>query len=316
MKRRQFFKNSLPLFALPSLISSVNSDNLISQYSHEYTNIDVFENDKILVYVNLMGGLDACDILMPFDSYDDLAQKRPNLINPKLNYKVLNDTYGMHPNLSAFADMFKSQKLDVYTNIGSEGVELHHSLSLNEALLFDGRNTWLNRFASNFEKGNTIIEGINCNTQFICNNSNYKYVELEELSFQSQLKYILNELKKGTATKVFVINISGFDTHEDQTVKLENLYEEMSSSLNSFHTEIEKLGMEDRVSTILFSEMGRSIEENATGGTEHAFGASALLMGNGASGIIYNPVTMVTWTNFYSEVFNRLEFNNPEVFIS
>lgn len=316
MRRRQFFKNSLPFLALPNIISNLNSDFFKAEFNEEYSKSEVFDNDKILVYVNLMGGLDANDILLSFATYDKLAQVRPSLIFPQDEYIVLNEEFGMHPNLSGLADLFKSSYLDIYTNLGSENTELLYSSALNDALLYDGQKTWLNRFASNFERGNTIIEGLGCNTQFKCDSPNFKYVEFKELTLHSQLDYILKELKKGTSTKIFVINISGFDTHENQSIKLVNLYAEISNLFTSFQREIGALGMEDRVSTLLFSEMGRSIEENTTAGTEHANGATALLIGNGASGKIYKPDTMLAWTEFYSKLFTKIEFNKSENIIS
>lgn len=315
MRRRQFFKNTLPVIALPHLITNTNSALLNADLSDVYTKSDLYENDKVLVYVNLSGGLDALDLLFPINKHEFIAECRPSLVFPKDEYLELNSEFGMHPSLEKLARLFYDSKLDVYTNLGSEDSELLHSIALNESLLLEGESTWLDRFASKYIVGDPVIKGINCSNGFVKKTSNYDYVELPDLTINSQLEFIIHELKKGTASKVFVLNVSGFDTHENQKFKLSDLYASVSEAVYAFQLELNNLGLEERVSTLLFSEMGRSIQENSTLGTEHGKGGSAILIGNGARGFIHNSNTLMPWVDFYAELFDRINISKNDTLL-
>ena len=76
-------------------------------------------------------------------------------------------------------------------------------------------------------------------------------------------------------TKIFVVRIGGFDTHDNQ-VEAGNpetgrhaLMEELSESVFSFQQDIINRGLEERVLTMTYSEFGRRVFQNKSYGTDH-----------------------------------------------
>ena len=59
------------------------------------------------------------------------------------------------------------------------------------------------------------------------------------------------------------------------------LLTELGASLAAFQRDLEQSGQAARVTTLVHSEFGRRVEENASRGTDHGAGAPAFLLGGG-----------------------------------
>ncbi|RYG44451.1 MAG: DUF1501 domain-containing protein, partial [Chitinophagaceae bacterium] len=103
-----------------------------------------------------------------------------------------------------------------------------------------------------------------------------------------QLKIVARLIAGGLKTKVYMVNMGGFDTHARQTDIKDTtigahakLLERLSEAINAFMADINELGAGDRVLGMTFSEFGRRIKSNASGGTDHGAAAPVFLFGNG-----------------------------------
>lgn len=109
-----------------------------------------------------------------------------------------------------------------------------------------------------------------------------------------QLRTVARLIKGGSKTKVFMVTIGGFDTHDTQAVAgtthigaHANLLGDVSNSISSFQNDIELLGIGDKVMTVTFSEFGRQVKQNGSTGTDHGNIAPFFVIGKGVqSGII------------------------------
>ena len=70
-------------------------------------------------------------------------------------------------------------------------------------------------------------------------------------------------------TRVYYVAQGGYDTHSNQTGAHERLMAELDSSLSAFCGDLKAQGNFDRVLVMSFSEFGRRVQENASGGTDH-----------------------------------------------
>ncbi|HCQ13875.1 DUF1501 domain-containing protein [Flavobacterium sp.] len=112
-----------------------------------------------------------------------------------------------------------------------------------------------------------------------------------------QLRTIARMLKGGSKTKIFQVTLFGFDTHASQVVSGANhtgthatLLSNVSSSISSFMSDLNALGLEDRVMVVSFSEFGRKAKENASFGTDHGDIAPMFVVGKHVTpGIIGTP---------------------------
>jgi uncharacterized protein (DUF1501 family) len=76
------------------------------------------------------------------------------------------------------------------------------------------------------------------------------------------------------------VSTSGFDTHANQANQHDALMATVGESLAKFQAQLEADGTADRVTTMVFSEFGRRVRENGSGGTDHGTAAPLFLIGN------------------------------------
>ena len=83
------------------------------------------------------------------------------------------------------------------------------------------------------------------------------------------------------------IDSHGWDLHEGLgpiTGPMANLMADLTNSLEAFYLDLVADGYNDRVVTLLMSEFGRRVEENASLGTDHGHGNMMLAMGGNIAG--------------------------------
>jgi uncharacterized protein (DUF1501 family) len=99
-----------------------------------------------------------------------------------------------------------------------------------------------------------------------------------------RLKLIARLLKAGFGTRVFYTLQSSYDTHAQQGVPHAALLFELASSLAAFFDDLKAARVAERVVVLAFSEFGRTIQENASGGTDHGTAGPVFLAGPGVQG--------------------------------
>jgi uncharacterized protein (DUF1501 family) len=95
-----------------------------------------------------------------------------------------------------------------------------------------------------------------------------------------QLQIVGAMIRDGMKTRVFYVSISGFDTHAGQPNTHGNLLRQVGDSLAAFHRDLKAQGNDTRVLTMVFSEFGRRVQQNASQGTDHGTAAPLFLMGD------------------------------------
>ncbi len=85
----------------------------------------------------------------------------------------------------------------------------------------------------------------------------------------------------GMPTRIYYLSLGGFDTHTQQTDAHSRLLKEMGDAVSAFLADLKAQGNLGRVSLMTFSEFGRRVKENASGGTDHGAAAPLFLAGGG-----------------------------------
>ena len=102
-----------------------------------------------------------------------------------------------------------------------------------------------------------------------------------------------------------MVNMGGFDTHSKQTEDADKttgnhggLLKKLSEAVDAFMADLEYLQVKDKVMGITFSEFGRRIKSNASGGTDHGAAAPLFYFGHAIKGGVIgdNPVLPATAT--------------------
>lgn len=104
--------------------------------------------------------------------------------------------------------------------------------------------------------------------------NNYQNDELgRQLSIVSRL------IKGQLGTKIYMVQIGGFDTHANQKDDHQRLLTSVAANVKIFMDDLEADNMDKQVLAMTFSEFGRRIEENGSLGTDHGASAPLLFFG-------------------------------------
>lgn len=97
-----------------------------------------------------------------------------------------------------------------------------------------------------------------------------------------QMAMVSSMIRAGMKTRVYYVSLGGFDTHAQQGAQQgrhAQLLQQISQSLKAFYDDLKKQGNDGRVLTMAFSEFGRRVGQNASGGTDHGTAAPTFLCG-------------------------------------
>jgi len=98
----------------------------------------------------------------------------------------------------------------------------------------------------------------------------------------NQLSMVANMVRAGMKTRVYYVTHGGFDTHSGQggtNGRHANLLRQFSQAMKAFYDDLKAQGNDGRVLTMSFSEFGRRVGQNASGGTDHGTAAPMMLFG-------------------------------------
>ena len=105
-------------------------------------------------------------------------------------------------------------------------------------------------------------------------------------SLADQLKIVARLIKGGLKTRLYMVSYGGFDTHSLQVNPNDtsigthaNLMKNISDATKAFCDDLKGLAIDDRVVGMTFSEFGRRIKSNSSGGTDHGAAAPMILFG-------------------------------------
>lgn len=104
-------------------------------------------------------------------------------------------------------------------------------------------------------------------------------VEYPNHRFARSLRLIAQLIAGHLPTKVYYAHLTGFDTHAGQQGRHDELLEQLSTGLAAFYRDLEAQGNAERVLVMAFSEFGRRVAENASGGTDHGAAAPVFVFG-------------------------------------
>src|SRR5581483_10849154 len=94
-----------------------------------------------------------------------------------------------------------------------------------------------------------------------------------------RLKTVAQLIDAGLGTRVYYLDLDGFDTHANQAAAHASLLAELSGAVSAFIADLARHGHDKRVLLMTFSEFGRRVHENASQGTDHGAAAPMFVAG-------------------------------------
>jgi uncharacterized protein (DUF1501 family) len=131
MKRKTFLKTTSLAALAPFVLSA------LSQCTG-----NTRSGKRILVLIQLVGGNDGLNTLIPLDNYKSLVEARPNLHIPENKILPLKGTsrLGLHPSLAGFQDLYNHGLMGFIQGVGYENQNYSH---------FRSSDIWLTGSPSN-----------------------------------------------------------------------------------------------------------------------------------------------------------------------
>jgi len=96
----------------------------------------------------------------------------------------------------------------------------------------------------------------------------------------NSLKLVAKLIGGGLPTRIFYVSQGGYDTHTNQAGAHGRLLKDLGDSTKAFVSDMKAQGNMSRVLVMTFSEFGRRVSENASGGTDHGAAAPMFIVGN------------------------------------
>jgi len=109
-------------------------------------------------------------------------------------------------------------------------------------------------------------------------------VDYPSTTLARELALVARLVRGGFGTRIFHLELGGFDTHARQAPVHAALLGELSGALAAFLADLTADGLDRRVACLAFSEFGRRVRENGSRGTDHGAGAPLLVAGGSVRG--------------------------------
>ena len=93
---------------------------------------------------------------------------------------------------------------------------------------------------------------------------------------------VASMIRAGLKTRVYYVSLGGFDTHAGQggsNGRHAQLLQTYATAVRAFYQDLKASENDSRVMTMVFSEFGRRVSQNASGGTDHGTAAPMFLVG-------------------------------------
>ena len=109
-------------------------------------------------------------------------------------------------------------------------------------------------------------------------NSTLSYPKTE---LGKNMKTIASLILSDINTQVYYVSVGSFDTHTNQQAQQARLFKQINEALAAFTTDLKNNNRFDDVLVFTFSEFGRRVAENASGGPDHGTANCMFFAGGG-----------------------------------
>lgn len=376
MNRRQFLRRTAPVVALPFVWNGLSLKAYAkSQFIDRILKTSV-ATDRVFVLLQMSGGNDGLNTVIPLDQYSAYQTARPNIAIPESSLQAtrLSDVTALHPAMTQLKALFDNGSLAVVQGVSYPNPNLSHFRATDIWLTASDydqylENGWLGRYLDAeypaFPVGyptqavpdpvaiqissvvSDALQGMTASTGTAITNPNGSYiapggqgqpsntpagvqiayiqaVEAQTQQYATVVKaaydaaqnkssmypktgqnYLADQfaivarlIAGGLQTRVYVVNIGGFDTHSAQVASSDpttgthaTLLGNLSLAVGAFMDDVNLLGLSNRVVGMTFTEFGRRIKSNASYGTDHGTSEPMFIFGSSITGGLYgtNP---------------------------
>jgi uncharacterized protein (DUF1501 family) len=318
--------------------------------------VDPARQNKILVAVQLTGGNDGLNTVIPFAD-PGYYQFRSSLAIPTSDILPLTDSVGLHPGLVGLKTLYDQGMVAVIQGVGYPNPNRSHfrSMDIWHTARPDilERTGWLGRYLDACQCGQdgplpAVSAGDQLNSMFYADTTlvpavasigafslqtesgdrNSRQMQIQTIrniynqagnwpahealmrktalkaldsadqvqqaaaAYHTQVEYPSNNplaaqlqmvaqlIAGNLGTRLFSVQIGGFDTHAAQFDQQANLLRQLGDALAAFVQDLGAMGKLDDVVLMTFSEFGRRVAQNGSNGTDHGTAEPMFVIGS------------------------------------
>ncbi len=132
MNRRKFIRNSSAL-VFPAMLNGFSLKAFAGGSLFHSLLQSAEDNDRVLVLIQLVGGNDGLNTLVPIDVYSKYYNARPNIAIDEKKVLPLSgiSIAGLHPSLSGFRDLYNDGKMTILQSVGYPEPDYCHFRSVD-----------------------------------------------------------------------------------------------------------------------------------------------------------------------------------------
>jgi uncharacterized protein (DUF1501 family) len=116
--------------------------------------------------------------------------------------------------------------------------------------------------------------------------------------FAVALRTVAGAIVRGIGSRVFWLTTGGYDTHAGQGATgggaYANLMGTLGDGLAAFYNDMRNQGLLNDTAVVVFSEFGRRISENGSGGTDHGAAGLMMVLGGSVRGGLHGTAASLT----------------------
>lgn len=324
-----------------------SSSLLVPSFLHALPAGKGSRTEKILVVIQLSGGNDGLNTVLPFRN-DLYYQNRPRLAIPAAEALDLDGELGLNPAMQAIRQLYDQGELCILNSVGYPNPDRSHFRSMDIWQSASGSDAywssgWIGRYldsncpdcdkpyhllefsdqlslAVKGEKrngfamsdpkkikrsvDNPFLQSLGQHHHDAGHDDHVAYLYKVLIDTQSSAQYLLDQSKVYTSStsypntafgrdlkqmaelitadsdiKVYYVSLGGFDTHANQRGRQDRLLQQYAEGINAFIQDLKKNNLFQDTLILTFSEFGRRVQQNASGGTDHGTANNVFLMG-------------------------------------
>ncbi len=327
-------------------------------------------SDRYLVLIQLAGGNDGINTVVPLDQMSDYNRLRSNIALPENRLLKLNDKTALHTSMAGMKALYDAGNLAVLQGVAYPSSNFSHfrstdiwmsasdfnetlntgwagryldsqfpgfpvgypsagmpdplaiQISSAPSLTLKGVNAPMGVNLQNPESFYSLVKGTSINgfTTTPDNAAGKQIAYIRQVQAQSetyatvirnaynssknlatyitanntladQLAIVARLIAGGLKTRVYLVTLGGFDTHNQQVVATDRtlgshgtLLARLSEAVTSFQQDLKLNKIDDKVVGMTFSEFGRRVQSNASSGTDHGSAAPVFVFGKSVKG--------------------------------
>lgn len=173
-----------------------------------------------------------------------------------------------------------------FKNVNKKASGATPSMEEANASVMDGSLDYLQRTAMNAQLSSDKIREVI--KQY------HTTVTYPETEIAYGLKLVSQMIAGGLPTRIYYVSQSGYDTHSNQLTDQNRLLSELAEGVSAFYSDLEQQGNAKRVLSFSFSEFGRRVAENASGGTDHGCAGPMFVFGGSVKPGFYGKPPSLT----------------------